>query len=80
MGWDWDLCAGLLYEHRFAMLIKYGIEYGTIRNRIRNLHKIDNDLESLSDKTVKKLSLDVDIADEPTGEEGSVHQHCDHFS
>ena len=18
--WDWDLCAGLLYEHRFAML------------------------------------------------------------
>ena len=24
MGWDWDgldLCAGLLYEHRFAMLI-----------------------------------------------------------
>ena len=21
MGWDWDLCVGLLYEHRFAMLI-----------------------------------------------------------
>ena len=23
LGWDWewDLCAGLLYEHRFAMLI-----------------------------------------------------------
>ena len=64
-------------------MIKAEIEYGRIRNRIRNLHeivKIDNDLESLSDKTVKKLSLDVDIADEPTGEEGSVHQHCDHFS
>ena len=26
-GWDgmgWDLCAGLLYEHRFAMLINSG--------------------------------------------------------
>ena len=26
MDWvwvGWDLCAGLLYEHRFAMLIKY---------------------------------------------------------
>ena len=23
LGWDWDLCAGLLYEHRFAMLIKF---------------------------------------------------------
>ena len=22
MGWDWDLCVGLLYEHRFAVLIK----------------------------------------------------------
>ena len=21
MGWDWDLCVGLLYEHRFAVLI-----------------------------------------------------------
>jgi len=20
MGWDWDLCVGLLYEHRFAVL------------------------------------------------------------
>ena len=25
LGWDWDLCAGLFYEHRFAMLkIKAG--------------------------------------------------------
>ena len=38
------------------------------------------DLESLSNKTVKKLALDVDIANQPTGEEGAVHQHCDHFS
>jgi len=22
-GYGWDLCVGLLYEHRFAMLIKY---------------------------------------------------------
>ena len=30
MGWDgldgWDLCAGLFYEHRFAMLIIEGVE------------------------------------------------------
>ena len=37
-------------------------------------------LECLSNKTVKKLALDVDIANQPTGEEGAVHQHCDHFS
>ena len=23
MGMGWDLCVGLLYEHRFAMLIKF---------------------------------------------------------
>jgi len=23
LGWDWDLCAGLFYEHRFAMLISH---------------------------------------------------------
>ena len=22
VGWDWDLCVGLFYEHRFAMLIR----------------------------------------------------------
>ena len=41
---------------------------------------IGRHLESLSYKAVKKLSLDVDIANEPTGEELSVHQHLDHFA
>ena len=40
---------------------------------------IIGDLESLSNKTVKKLALDVDIANQPVGEEISVHQHRDHF-
>ena len=25
--WDWDLCVGLLYEHRFAVLIMHIISY-----------------------------------------------------
>ena len=40
---------------------------------------IGHHLESLSYKAVKKLSLDVDIANETAGKELSVHQHLDHF-
>ena len=31
MGWDWDLCAGLFYEHRFAML-KIAVEGNNQQN------------------------------------------------
>ena len=34
MGWVWDLCAGLFYEHRFAMLINV---YGTISDASFNV-------------------------------------------
>ena len=29
LGWvGWDLCVGLLYEHRFAVLITRNMEFG----------------------------------------------------
>ena len=37
MGWDgmgWDLCAGLFYEHRFAMLIKVDINMNQFAGEI----------------------------------------------
>ena len=38
-GWvwvlDWDLCAGLFYEHRFAMLINRGILSKPISHKIK---------------------------------------------
>ena len=37
-------------------------------------------LESLTDKAVEKLPLDVDEAGQASGEELAVHQHLDHFS
>ena len=49
------------------------------KSKLYDVAMIGN-LESLSDKTVKKLSLDVDITNQPTGEEISVHQHLDHCS
>ena len=37
-GIGWDLCAGLLYEHRFAMLIRgRGIEIKDKKVKIRQL-------------------------------------------
>ena len=30
--WVWDLCAGLLYEHRFAMLIKGNVDAADAAN------------------------------------------------
>ena len=49
------------------------------KSKWQHVAMIGRHLESLSYKAVKKLSLDVDIANEPTGEELSVHQHLDHF-
>ena len=37
-------------------------------------------LESLTNKAVEKLPLDVDEAGQARGEEFTVHQHLDHFS
>jgi len=39
VGWDWDLCVGLFYEHRFAMLIT---NTNTNTNTSRNANTITN--------------------------------------
>ena len=36
MGWDWDLCVGLLYEHRFAVLITKKLNFSKDR-KIRSV-------------------------------------------
>ena len=52
MGWDglgWDLCAGLFYEHRFAMLIiawQWGIQFFVVE--FSNCDKFTNCGKKLS--------------------------------
>ena len=41
MGWVWDgldLCAGLLYEHRFAMLITAFIVHNSVFSRFLDIN------------------------------------------
>ena len=41
VGMGWDLCAGLFYEHRFAMLItKKGLRYRNKHRNIKNCKKL----------------------------------------
>ena len=45
MGMGWDLCAGLLYEHRFAMLRKenyYRLMHSTFSSLLLIFCKIEN--------------------------------------
>ena len=56
MGMGWDLCSGLLYEHRFAMLI----------NRLIELTFIPNFNSQISDCSILRISprvwcIDVDV-------------------
>ena len=49
LGWDgWDLCVGLLYEHRFAVLIK-----GTNQVSFAVLQKYKNEHIYLKIKKIK---------------------------
>ena len=61
MGWDWvgwDLCAGLFYEHRFAMLIS---EYDSTKNiKMKDFEELGNLSEEFAEKIkVKEKSRPV---------------------
>ena len=51
LGWDWDLCAGIFYEHRFAMLKIYYKKKSNIRKTYsKKIMKIKN----YTNKTIKE--------------------------